>query len=196
VALETRSKRPEGALTTEQIVAAAMKLVAAHGIEGLTMRSLARELGVAPAAPYYYVASKDELLELVGNVIVEAIQLPDESTWQEAIRQFVLNVVSAFARFPGSDALAGSPRAWRSGARLVEFSRELLTAEGFPSDAVESARFTIRLFICGALRSIELLRHFGVAPEVASTSAEMESSIDVLIAGLEATLERSGRSST
>ncbi len=45
--------------------AAAMRLFAQHGYDGVTMRALAEELGVSAMTSYRYVAGKDELFALV-----------------------------------------------------------------------------------------------------------------------------------
>lgn len=63
---------PRAALQQDEIAAfraratsAAMKLFAAHGYEGVTMRALADELGVSAMTSYRYLNGKDELFALV-----------------------------------------------------------------------------------------------------------------------------------
>ena len=48
--------------TQEEIKTVARRQMAAHGTAGLSLRAIARELGLASSAVYRYVASRDELL--------------------------------------------------------------------------------------------------------------------------------------
>ncbi len=49
----------------ERAVAAATKLFAERGYAGVTLRSLAKALGVSPMTPYRYFANKEELFAMV-----------------------------------------------------------------------------------------------------------------------------------
>jgi AcrR family transcriptional regulator len=71
-------------LTAGEIYRAALQLVDAEGLESLTMRKLAAELGVAAMTLYGHVSTKDDLLLGVLNLVNEEIALPDSSVppWQ------------------------------------------------------------------------------------------------------------------
>ena len=49
----------------EKLVDAAERLFGQHGLEAVTMRQLAAELGVSPMTPYRYFADKDAILAAV-----------------------------------------------------------------------------------------------------------------------------------
>jgi len=74
-------------LTAQEIFRAAVRLVDSEGLEALTMRGLAAELGVAAMTLYGHVNTKDDLLIAVLNLVNEEIALPDPATppW-EALR--------------------------------------------------------------------------------------------------------------
>jgi TetR/AcrR family tetracycline transcriptional repressor len=74
-------------LNAEEIFRAALRLVDSEGLEALTMRSLAAELGVAAMTLYGHVATKEDLLLGVVNLVTREIGLPDPGTppW-EALR--------------------------------------------------------------------------------------------------------------
>jgi AcrR family transcriptional regulator len=72
-ALATAAHRPRGRRPTidrEAVFDAAIRLLDAEGLEALTMRRLASELGVSAMAPYRHVASKDELLMVLAARLV------------------------------------------------------------------------------------------------------------------------------
>jgi len=153
------------------------------------MRSLAKHLGVAPGAAYYYVANKEELLQLVGQVIVDATPLPKQGSWQEQLRSLIKGTVATFSAFPGSDVLAGSPGPWRRAyGRPHQYLHDLLVRAGFGDDEAEQAVFTVRVFISGALRTAELCRRAG-GTEPLAESPELDGAIDTLVAGLTAALK-------
>jgi AcrR family transcriptional regulator len=58
-----------GELSRDLVVSTAMKIVEDRGIEHLSMRSLAAELGVAVTAIYWHVGSKEQLLEALDERI-------------------------------------------------------------------------------------------------------------------------------
>jgi AcrR family transcriptional regulator len=89
--VSTRSR-----LSKERVLSAAMAIADRGGLPGLTIRSLAKELGAKPMSVYYYVASKDELLDSLVDVVFEEIELPDpKGDWREEMRR---RAVSARAR--------------------------------------------------------------------------------------------------
>lgn len=49
----------------EEICAVATRLFARHGLEGTTMRAIAKAMGVSTMAPYHYFKDKDEILAAV-----------------------------------------------------------------------------------------------------------------------------------
>ncbi|MFI6867359.1 TetR/AcrR family transcriptional regulator [Nocardia sp. NPDC050406] len=74
--VSTRTGRPPR-LSRDQIVAAARELVAAHGVEALTMRRLATELGATPMALYRHVRDREELLLLLLDDVAATMLRPD-----------------------------------------------------------------------------------------------------------------------
>src|ERR1700723_1592975 len=58
---------PRPGLSADAIVDAAIRLADAEGLEGVSMARVAAELGFTPMSLYRYVASKEELLQLMWN---------------------------------------------------------------------------------------------------------------------------------
>jgi AcrR family transcriptional regulator len=74
-------------LSADGILRAALRLVDAEGLDALTMRRLAAELGVATMSLYGHVPTKEDVLLGVVNLVTGEIELPDPETppW-EALR--------------------------------------------------------------------------------------------------------------
>lgn len=82
----TRSSGKEP-LGRDQIVAAAIRLIDADGLEGFSMRKLGQELGAGATSLYWHVKDKDQLIDLVLDEIVGEVKLDDDPAlpWRERI---------------------------------------------------------------------------------------------------------------
>ena len=88
-------------LSRERVLAAAVALADARGVEGLSMRNLAQELSVVPMALYKHVASKDELLDGMVDLVVGEIDPPaGGADWKTAMRRRILSARGALLRHP------------------------------------------------------------------------------------------------
>src|SRR5207245_11708800 len=68
--------RPRVRLSTERVLRAAIPIADKRGIEALTMRNLAQELGVEAMTLYYYVAKKDEIVNGILDTAVDQTDAP------------------------------------------------------------------------------------------------------------------------
>ena len=93
--------QPRVPLSRERVLRAAVALADGHGVEAISMRRIAQELGVVPMALYKHVANKDELLDGMVDVVVGEIDPPAGGTdWKAAIRRRVLSARGALRRHP------------------------------------------------------------------------------------------------
>ena len=98
--------QPRLPLSRERVLRAAIKVADASGIESLTMRRLAEELGAEAMSLYYYVASKEDLLDGIADAVVaeindavSAIDVPSAGpSWKTAVRQRVLSAREVLLR--------------------------------------------------------------------------------------------------
>ena len=87
----TTDRAPHGQAKRAQILAAATELMAAHGVEGMTMRQLASACGLNIATLYHYFGSKSDLLgAIVGERHYDAglrnLDLPVDPTLPATLR--------------------------------------------------------------------------------------------------------------
>ena len=88
-------------LTKERILRTAVALADQGGVDSLSMRKVAQELGVVPMALYKHVANKDEMLDGMVDVVVGEIDPPlADADWKTAIRERVLSARRALLRHP------------------------------------------------------------------------------------------------
>jgi AcrR family transcriptional regulator len=88
-------------LNRDRVLATAIALADADGIEAVNMRRLSQELGVVPMALYKHVANKDELLDGMVDTVVTEIDAPDPNLpWRSAIRSRILSARAILLRHP------------------------------------------------------------------------------------------------
>jgi TetR/AcrR family tetracycline transcriptional repressor len=77
-ATNTRTSRvPRNTLSRDRVVDAALVLLDAEGLDGLTMPSLAKHLGVGTMSLYRHVADKDDLVNAVAEHVLSDVAVPD-----------------------------------------------------------------------------------------------------------------------
>lgn len=97
----SRRRRPAEPLSRERVLGAAIRLADQVGLDALTMRRLGDALGVEAMSLYHHVASKDELLEGMFDVVIGEIDLPvPGEPWQEGMRRRAYSARDVFARHP------------------------------------------------------------------------------------------------
>lgn len=101
--LETQHRVP---LSKERVLRAAVALADKGGLDALTMRGLAQDLGVEAMSLYYHVANKEALLDGIAEVVVAEIlgevdshspaTGPDD--WRQAMRSRILGARAVMLR--------------------------------------------------------------------------------------------------
>jgi AcrR family transcriptional regulator len=143
-----RRGRPSS-LSHEQIVEAALRLIGSRRFDDVSMREIARELGVPVMTLYNYVANKDELSVLVVDHILRPVEVPSEDgrSWQERIRTLERDARRALNRYPGVSIRNGvrSPEA----LRLADGVVSILTSSGFSDEEATRMFGVLYTFMLG-----------------------------------------------
>jgi AcrR family transcriptional regulator len=93
------TSRPQ--LTRQRVVAAAVELADSDGIESISMRRLAQELGVEAMSLYTHVRNKDDLLDGMADAVISQIPLSAGGAgWKAAMRQMALAAREVMLRHP------------------------------------------------------------------------------------------------
>ncbi|MCX4759343.1 TetR/AcrR family transcriptional regulator C-terminal domain-containing protein [Kitasatospora purpeofusca] len=210
------------ALQRDEVVRTALRLLDEVGIDGLTTRRLARELGVQSPALYWHFKSKRELLDLMAEaMLAEALppdREPDPEHWPEW--------VAADARAKRRGLLAH-----RDGARVhagtlptadelpaVEAQLSALCRAGLRPDTALRLLLTVDRYLMGwvteeqawrqdaeqrdgapfpdeALRDLPLLREAADVLRMTDHDADFEYGLRVLIEGFRTEIARESGSS-
>lgn len=138
------------ALSEAEIVEAALRVVRTDGVAKLSMRRLSRDLGVSPMAPYYYVADKRELLDLVASAALHGIEIPepDSAPWPQRLRSIIDQVDAKLRKHPGlGDVL--NEQMLRPQVSLIAAVMDVLVDAGFNDRNVLAAYAAIHTFLFG-----------------------------------------------
>jgi AcrR family transcriptional regulator len=134
-------------LTRTSVVDRAMRLADAVGLDALTIRKLAQELGVTPMALYWHFHSKDELLDGLAERVWSEIDInvDDAAPWPDQLRALLESLLRVLRAHPAAPALLLHKETQNeSFLRATETTLEVLRNAGFdPLYASEIARSTL-----------------------------------------------------
>jgi AcrR family transcriptional regulator len=86
-------------LSRERVLQTAVALAARDGIEALTMRKLADELGAGAMSLYHYVPNKEALLDGMVDIVFGELELPAiDIDWKTAMRRRAISMREALNR--------------------------------------------------------------------------------------------------
>jgi AcrR family transcriptional regulator len=134
-------------LTRGAVVDRAMQLADSAGLDALTIRKLAQELGVTPMALYWHFRSKDELLEGLAERVWSEIDVDVDhaAPWSDQLRGMLESLLRVLRAHPAAPALLlHSEKQNEYFLRATETTLDVLRNAGFdPRYASEIARSTL-----------------------------------------------------
>jgi AcrR family transcriptional regulator len=138
-------------LSKQRVVDAAVALAQRDGIETLTMRKLAEEVGAGAMSLYHYVPNKEELLDGMIDVVFGEIELPPtDLDWRTAMRLRALSTREALNRHRWAVGLMESRRTpGPASARLHDAVLGCLREGGFSIEMTVQAYSVLDAYIYG-----------------------------------------------
>jgi AcrR family transcriptional regulator len=144
---------PRDTLTRDQIVTAAIELLDADGLEGLSMRTLGRRLGSAATAMYWHVGSKDNLIALAADRVWHEVELPDlaEVDWRTAATRMATGLHAMVERHPWLVLAFGSVVVYYGPGKASRDDHGLAIFEsaGFTPEQADQAATTVLTYVLG-----------------------------------------------
>ena len=141
------------ALTQEQVVTRAVELMAEAGLEALTLRRLATELGVSAPTLYWHVRNKRELLDLMAEALVAragrtTAPAPGQPWWEWLAERARLQFRALISHRDAALVVAGN-RPTEATLPDIEEVLASLVAVGFPAPEALRVVLTIGHFVIG-----------------------------------------------
>jgi AcrR family transcriptional regulator len=209
-----RPERQSGrrrSLDREAVVDAALRVLDAEGLDAVTIRRVAQELGTSGTALYTYVRDKDELVDLlldrvIGEVDISSI--PTDIPWQEQVREIARAIRRVFASHRDiAQATLGRIPQGQNALRTMDSMLGRLRAADVPDEVIALGADLLALYVGAVsyeetlvdfdpafvdeLRSyFEQLPHerfsniFALASALTTTADRFEFGLDVIVRGL------------
>lgn len=138
-------------LTLDLIVDTAQRLVSDEGYDAVSMRRLARELGVGAMTLYGYVRTKEELLAALADRLLASVETPvGDEPWQRQLADLMRSVRTAFRDHPELIPIVGAQRLEGLGAyRGAEAFFSALRAAGMDDQQVVNTFGVLVSFVVG-----------------------------------------------
>ncbi|MER7498943.1 TetR/AcrR family transcriptional regulator [Nonomuraea pusilla] len=150
-----RPERPprDRRLTRERIVDVAVAVLDAEGHGGLSMRRVATELGVTAGSLYWYVRTKDDLLELaLDRVLAEVSADPGAPGWRPALAALARSNRAMLLRHRWAlSELTLRPNLGPNALALAETGLRLLERAGFAGADLDAAMAAVNDHVVGAV---------------------------------------------
>lgn len=162
-----RKRVPWGSLSRSQVVDAALAIIKAGGFEGMTIRSLAAELGVAPMSLYRHVRDKDDLLDEVVDRLLAGSWQPraSASAWRPWITETADRLRALLVSQPAAlRAFLRHPVVSPAAIERMEAFLSVLAEAGLDEDEAWQAFATIHTYTVG-FAALEASRAGWAAPD-------------------------------
>jgi len=162
--------RPTGLpLQSDRVIDAAVRFVDEHGVDALSIRRLAAELGVGAMTIYNHVPNKAGLLDGICERVVTALDLDPETpgSWEDRIRSYAWAFRATALSHPGAFPLLLTRQLASSEAlRPTDIALAPLRDAGLDAD---TAVHTLRAFM--SFQTGCILRELGASPTFSGSSA-------------------------
>jgi TetR/AcrR family tetracycline transcriptional repressor len=148
---ERGAARRRPAVTLDALVAAGLAVLQRDGLDALSMRSVAAELGVQAPSLYWHVRDKSELLDLLADGLLAAAELPPaRGDWRRQLRELAW-AYRAFLheRRDAVRVLAGRFPSGPGMARAMEHQLTLLHRGGFARQDAAYITYAMSTLVLG-----------------------------------------------
>ncbi|HYN96886.1 MAG TPA: TetR/AcrR family transcriptional regulator [Pilimelia sp.] len=129
---------PRQTLSVDRVVAAAIGVADAEGVEAVTMRRIAQALGVAPMSLYTYVPGKAELLDLMIDTVCGQMthSQPPDGSWRARLTAIADDNRALHERHPWLITVSTARPPLGPGV-IEKYDRELAALDGLGLADVE-----------------------------------------------------------
>jgi AcrR family transcriptional regulator len=147
---ERTSRGRARALSRQQIVEAAITIADREGLDALTMRRVAQQLGAGTMSLYWHVRNKDELIELMRDQVAGEHTLQPSGDWRSDLARFARDTRAMFLRHPWLASVAfGTPPLGPNSLRQDELTMAAMSSLGVDLQTQGAIGATVYFFVFG-----------------------------------------------
>ena len=146
---------PRIPLSKERVLAAAVALADEGGIDALSMRKLAQELGVEAMSLYNHVANKAEVLDGIVEAVAAEIATPSAGgDWKTAIQESSISRYDTLLRHPWAPGLWMGQRPGPARLRQMDALLGTLRGAGFSPNLTYHAYHILESYVLGYIQQV------------------------------------------
>jgi AcrR family transcriptional regulator len=128
-----------------------MRIADRDGIAALSMRRLAADLGVEAMSLYYYVRSKDDILDGIVDLALNEVEPPSGGTdWKAAVRRSAISYHDTLGRHPWVTSVSTSGEASAAQLRWMDALLKRLREAGLSPELTHHAYHALDSHIVGS----------------------------------------------
>jgi AcrR family transcriptional regulator len=137
-------------LARHQIVEAAITIADREGLDALTMRRVAQQLGAGTMSLYWHVRNKDELIELMRDQVTGEHTLQPSGDWRADLARFARDTRAMFLRHPWLASVAfGTPPLGPNALRQDELTAASMRSLGVDLQTQGAVGAVVYFFVVG-----------------------------------------------
>jgi AcrR family transcriptional regulator len=149
-AAATDAPTPRRPLNRERVLQAALGLADREGIDALSMRRLAQDLGVEAMTLYYHVRNKGDLLDGLADLVTSEFEPPRPGDpWKPAVRAAAISAHDALMRHPWAAELSFKTSVSQARLHWMDAFLGTLRAGGFSPAMTHHAYHALDSHIVG-----------------------------------------------
>jgi AcrR family transcriptional regulator len=143
---------PRPSHSRDEVVAAAVRIADAEGLDAVSMRRVADDIGVGPSSLYRYISSKDDMIELMIDAAL-AVEPPAVTENRRAdLRAFAYSVRETTLSHPWIAPMSPlRPSLGPNGLRWMEQSARMIDGLGLSVDEMLTITGTVMTFVRGSV---------------------------------------------
>jgi AcrR family transcriptional regulator len=152
---ERAARGPRPAHSRQELAAAGIRVADADGLEAVSMRRIAAEIGTGTTSLYRYILTKEELFDLMADAVMGQEEPPAVSgDWQADLRTMAYRTRAVTLRHPWLAALPpGRPALGPSSLRWLESCYQAVAQLGLSADDMLAVVGTVLTFVRGHVTS-------------------------------------------
>jgi AcrR family transcriptional regulator len=183
------ARRAYGELDRDLVVASLQTLARRVGVQRVTMRELAAELGAAVPSVYYHVPGKKAALDLLAESILAGIPEPAAGPWDQRLVELYCRSREVLLGVTGIAGILQTNGDGECARRLDRLSRELIAESGLTKAKVNAAHAVLYTYLLGSVSLEEARPPTVPAPTKRQAASRYRAGLAVILTGILASAE-------
>lgn len=182
-------RRAYGELDRDRVVASLQNLARRVGVQRVTMRELAAELGAAVPSVYYHVPGKRAALDLLAESVLADIPEPGPGPWRDRLIELYCTSREVLLGVSGIAGVLQTNGGGECARHLDRLSRELIAESGLNAAATNAAHAVLYTYLLGSVSLEESRPPTVPKPTKRHAASRYRAGLAIILAGIQSSVE-------